>query len=99
MRESPALDVIHLLQQKGGDVRYHDPFVPSFRHEDWAMTSISDLMAEVSAADAVVIVTNHRTYDVKAILDAVSVRAGGLLVDLRNATGALGKNHPNVVKL
>ena len=94
MRESPALDVIHLLQQKGGDVRYHDPFVPAFNHDGWTMSSVTDLMGEVSAADAVVIVTNHRVYDVKAILAAAS-----LVVDLRNASGALGKNNPKVVKL
>lgn len=94
MRESPALDVIHLLQQKGGEVRYHDPYVPSFRHDGWAMESVSDLMGEVRAADAVVVVTNHKVYDIPAILDAAC-----LLIDLRNATGALGKDHPNVVKL
>jgi UDP-N-acetyl-D-glucosamine dehydrogenase len=94
MRESPALDVIHLLQQKGGDVRYHDPYVPSFRHDGWQMHSVTDLMGEVRAADAVVIVTNHRAYDFAAI-----VRDAGLVVDMRNATGALGKNNPKVVKL
>ncbi len=94
MRESPALDVIHLLQQKGANVRYHDPYVPSFQHEDWSMTSVSDLMGEVKAADAVVIVTNHRKYDYPAILEAAS-----LLVDTRNALGARGKDNPKVVRL
>jgi UDP-N-acetyl-D-glucosamine dehydrogenase len=94
IRESPALDVIHLLLQKGADVRYHDPYVPSFRHDGWTMESVSDLMAEVRAADAVVIVTNHRTYDYPAIL----VEAA-LIVDMRNALGALGKGNPKVVRL
>jgi UDP-N-acetyl-D-glucosamine dehydrogenase len=94
MRESPALDVIHLLQQKGGNVRYHDPYVPSFRHDGWAMNSVADLMGEVKAADAVVVVTNHKAYDIPVILDE-----SALLIDLRNASGLLGKNHPKVVKL
>ena len=43
MRESPALDVIHLLQQKGAlTCSYHDPYVPRFRHEDWQMQSVAN---------------------------------------------------------
>ena len=94
MRESPALDVIHLLLQKGADVRYHDPHVPSFHHEGMLMVSVSDLMAEVQAADVVVIVTNHRKYDYPAILAAAA-----LVVDTRNALGAAGKASPKVVRL
>jgi len=94
MRESPALDIIHLLQERGGDVRYHDPHVPSFDQEGWAMESVKDLMGEVGAADAVVIVTNHRAYNYSAILERAR-----LVVDLRNATGAMGTNNPKVVKL
>ena len=94
MRESPALDVIHLLQQKGADVRYHDPFVPSFRHEDWTMQSVSDLNAEIKAADVVVIITNHRQYDYAGIL-----RDAKLIVDTRNALGKAGKDSPKVVRL
>ncbi len=35
MRESPALDVIHLLRQKGAEVVYHDPYVPAISHDEW----------------------------------------------------------------
>ena len=94
LRESPALDVIHLMKSKGADVRYHDPYVPSFRHDGWSMTSVSDLLTEVRWADCVVIVTNHKIYDYPAILDAAA-----LIVDTRNALGALGKSNPKVVKL
>jgi UDP-N-acetyl-D-glucosamine dehydrogenase len=94
MRESPALDVIHLLRQKQADVVYHDPYVPSFEHDDWSMTSVQDLMAEVRAADVVVIVTNHKVYDYGAILQAAN-----LVVDTRNALGKMGKNNPKVVRL
>ena len=94
LRESPALDVIHLMKSKGADVRYHDPYVPSFRHDGWSMTSVSDLLSEVRRADCVVIVTNHKIYDYPAILDAAA-----LIVDTRNALGALGKSNPKVVKI
>jgi UDP-N-acetyl-D-glucosamine dehydrogenase len=94
MRESPSLDVILLLEQKGADVRYHDPYVPAFRHDDFAMQSVTDLDAEIKAADVVVIVTNHSKYDYAAIL-----RDAKLIVDTRNALGKAGKNSPKVVRL
>lgn len=96
MRESPALDVIHLLQEKGAVVRYHDPFVPQFKHDDWAMQSLTDeeLMPAVRSADAVVIVTNHSAYDYPAILDTAQ-----LIIDTRNALGKAGYRHPKVVRL
>ena len=37
IRESPALDIIHLLEEKGANVRYHDPHVPAFQHEGMEM--------------------------------------------------------------
>ncbi|NTV36722.1 MAG: nucleotide sugar dehydrogenase, partial [Anaerolineaceae bacterium] len=94
MRESPALDVIGLLEKKGAKVSYHDPFVPSISHDGWKKKSIPDLMEGVRSADAVVIVTNHSSYDYAAIL-----RDAQLIIDTRNATGKAGKNNPKVVKL
>jgi len=51
MQESPALDIIHLLQEKGTVVSYHDPHVPAFRHDEMAMTG----EVELDAADCVVV--------------------------------------------
>ncbi|MBI2333829.1 MAG: nucleotide sugar dehydrogenase, partial [Chloroflexi bacterium] len=64
VRESPSLDVIGLLQQKGADVKYHDPYIPHIHHEydGWQMDSVTDVMKAVKEADAVVIVTNHKGY-------------------------------------
>src|SRR5690349_11499743 len=64
MRESPAFDVIRLLEQRGAEVVYHDPFVPHFReHEHEAGSRLRHSVAltadELRAADAVVIVTDH----------------------------------------
>ncbi len=94
LRESPALDVIHLLLQKGASVSYHDPYIPHFNHDGLAMQSVVDLLGEVEAADVVVIVTNHKKYDYPAIL-----KAAKLIVDTRNALGGPGKNNPKVVRL
>lgn len=94
MRESPALDVIHLLQASGAQVSYHDPYIPAFDHDGLAMSSIENLMETVAAVDCVVITTNHRDYDYAAILNAAK-----LIVDTRNGLGALGSNNPKVVRL
>lgn len=94
MRESPALDVIHLLRQKGADVIYHDPYVPAISHDEWTLECIPDLMSEVEKVDAVVIITNHKTYDYAAILSASK-----LIIDTRNALGSAGRDNPKVVRL
>ena len=94
LRESPALDVIGLLVQKGAKVQYHDPYIPHIDHDDWEMDSVADPTAAVQEADCVVIITNHSTYDYPAIL-----KNAKLIVDTRNALGAFGKDHSNVVRL
>ncbi len=94
LRESPALDVIHLLQDKGADVVYHDPYIPHLDHDNLNLDSVSDLMDEVAKADCVAIITNHSDYDYPAILERAK-----LLVDTRNALGDAGKNNPKVVRL
>lgn len=94
LRESPALDVIGLLEQKGARVSYHDPYVPRIKHDNWERESVPDLMTAVQAADCVAIITNHKAYDYAAILKSAS-----LIVDTRNALGKLAPSHPNVVKL
>ncbi|MEA4907070.1 MAG: nucleotide sugar dehydrogenase [Anaerolineaceae bacterium] len=94
MRESPALDVLGLLQQKGADVQYHDPYVATVEHDGWKLSSVPDLMPAVRAAECVVIVSNHSCYDYPAILEAAS-----LIVDTRNALKTHGTVHPKVVRL
>ncbi|MCL4259847.1 MAG: nucleotide sugar dehydrogenase, partial [Anaerolineales bacterium] len=83
VRESPALDVIGLLQNKGAKVEYHDPYIPHIHHETegWRMDSVKDMMKSVKDSDAVVIVTNHKAYDYEAIINAAK-----FVFDSRNAT-------------
>jgi UDP-N-acetyl-D-glucosamine dehydrogenase len=87
VRESPALDIIHLLQEKGADVSYHDPFIPSVRLDDGTAESVEMTPDWLAEADCVVWVTNHSAFDTQFILDNAQ-----LVVDTRNATkGVSGK--------
>lgn len=94
LRESPALDIIHLLGQKGAEVSYHDPYISSINMDEAKMSSVSDLDSAVKAADCVVIVTNHSSYDYKKML--VDAK---LIVDARNALGLHGQVNDKVVRL
>jgi UDP-N-acetyl-D-glucosamine dehydrogenase len=94
VRESPALDIIHLLRQKGAQVSYHDPYIKSVTHNDWKLESITDYLEAVKQADCVVIVANHKSYDYEKIQNTAK-----LIVDTRNALGKKGKNDPKVVRL
>ena len=79
VRESPALDVIHLLQDKGARVSYHDPFIPTLSHEGLDLDSV-DLDPALPAADCVVVITNHSAYDWAQIAEQAQ-----LIVDTRHA--------------
>ena len=78
-RESPAIDIIRLLKEKGGKVAYHDPHVPTINDVGLAMISESDLNTSLQQADCVVIVTDHSDYDWLDIKSRAMV-----LVDTRN---------------
>jgi len=96
VRESPALDVIGLLQNKGAKVEYHDPYIPHIHHETegWRMDSVKDMMKSVKDSDAVVIVTNHKAYDYEAIVNAAQ-----FVFDSRNATRKVVEGSNKVVRL
>ena len=94
IRESPALDIIGLLLQKGAEVNYHDPYIPRITHDDWSLECVSDVEESARSADCVVIVTDHSVYDFESIMEEAS-----LIVDSRNALGDAGKHNPRVVRL
>jgi UDP-N-acetyl-D-glucosamine dehydrogenase len=79
MRESPALDVILLLKQRGSKVTYSDPFVPELRIDGGELHA-QDLMTSVAEADCTVVITDHTGVDYAAMLDSAK-----LVVDTRNA--------------
>jgi UDP-N-acetyl-D-glucosamine dehydrogenase len=94
MRESPALDVMRLLESQGADVVYHDPHVPKFREEGHEHTSVPLSDKELTSADAVVIVTDHTSVDYQRVVHLARV-----VVDTRNATAKLAKGKGRIVSL
>jgi UDP-N-acetyl-D-glucosamine dehydrogenase len=90
VRESPALSLIDLLRAKGADVRYHDPFVAEVRFDDAHTIGAGDPLSsiplsdeELTAADCVVIVTDHSDIDYGRV-----TKLSRLIVDTRNALDA-----------
>ena len=94
IRESPALDIVGLLRQKGAKVSYHDPYIPKIFHDDWELESVPDLAESAQSTDCAVIVTDHAVYDYENIFQQTP-----LIVDTRNALGEAGRSDPRVVRL
>jgi UDP-N-acetyl-D-glucosamine dehydrogenase len=80
IRESPALDIIRLLEGQGARVSYHDPHVPRFVEDGHEYCSVPLDPETVAAADLVIVVTDHRAVDY-----AMVGRRAKLIVDTRNA--------------
>jgi UDP-N-acetyl-D-glucosamine dehydrogenase len=94
VRESPALDVIRLLEADGAEVVYHDPYVPTIREDGHEWHSVELTAEELSGADVVVIVTDHKVIDFQRVVDHAS-----LVVDTRNATAKTIQTQARVVSL
>ena len=94
-RESPALDVIRLLQEDGAVVTFHDPYSNAIREEDGRIAKGVALTAKnLKAADLVVIITDHSEYDYGAI-----VKNARRILDTRNATRDVRSGRDKIVKL
>jgi UDP-N-acetyl-D-glucosamine dehydrogenase len=95
IRESPSLDVMTLLHQKGAVVRYADPYVPVLQARHWGggfeLKTDALTPAVLAAADCVAILTDHRTVDYDMVRNAAT-----LIVDTRNA---IAGDHAHVLKL
>src|SRR3972149_1408899 len=92
MRESPSLELIRILKEKGAVVDYNDPYVsvlPKLRGHDLNMKSVE--LKEISGYDCILIATNHSSYNYKWIVDNSQ-----LVVDTRNATSRIKSK--NIVK-
>jgi UDP-N-acetyl-D-glucosamine dehydrogenase len=106
VRESPALDVIRLLESHGAIVTYHDPYIATVRDESDSHDgpaagepprlrhSVPLTPATLSEADVVVIVTDHRSIDYQAVVDNAA-----LVVDTRNATATVRPSRASIVAL
>jgi UDP-N-acetyl-D-glucosamine dehydrogenase len=91
LRESPSLTIIELLREKGAIVSYNDPYFPTVgqgRH--YALNMTNTPLENLDQYDAVMIVTDHSSYDYRAIVDQAR-----LVIDTRNATK--GIDSPKIV--
>jgi len=95
-RESPSLRIIELLREEGARVEYHDPYfshLPKTRKYHFDLESV-DLSTETLAdCDAVVIATDHSTYDYPAI-----AKHARLVIDTRNATHDVLEHREKIVR-
>ena len=89
MRESPALKIIRMLRERGGEVSYHDPHVPRLRQ--LGLESV-DLDAGIAGADLAAIVTAHPELDYPALVESAS-----LMIDFRGVTREIDAD--NLVQL
>jgi UDP-N-acetyl-D-glucosamine dehydrogenase len=91
VRESPALDIMHLIMRRGASVTFSDPHIPSIRIDERTLFGIEPLAA-CEASDCTVIVTDHSSVDYQAIL-----RSCQLIVDTRNVLR--GIESENIIRL
>ena len=87
MRESPALDIIELLQRRGGVLSYSDPYVPTLQHGNVDLTSVAEADA-AKGIDCAVICTDHKAFDYAAV-----AKRFPLVVDTRNALKGMTGDH------
>ena len=88
IRESPALNVMRLLKDKGAILTYSDPYIPAIREDGFALDSLPLQNGWLGNVDCVVILTNHAEFDYAAVAESAR-----LVVDTRNAlAGARGDN-------
>jgi len=96
LRESPSLRIIELLKQNGARVDYHDPYFPRLhrmRKYDFGMVAVEPTAEALASYDAVVIVTDHSSYDYADI-----VRNSRLVIDTRNATKEVEEHRERIVR-
>jgi UDP-N-acetyl-D-glucosamine dehydrogenase len=84
VRESPALDIIRLLQADGARVLYSDPFVPQVAENGHCLQSVALTPQLLESVDVAVIVTDHKAFDYELI-----VKHASTVVDARNATAGV----------
>lgn len=82
-RESPALDILQLLEEKGAEVSYHDPYVPEIVLDHKRYQSVDLTAASLSASDIVLVTTDHARVDYDLVIEHAKI-----VVDPRNALRA-----------
>src|SRR6195256_5792416 len=96
LRESPTLKIMQLLQQRGVEFDYNDPYFPQLhkmRHYNYEeLKSVPITPQTLGSYDAVIVATDHSSYDYGAIVDAAK-----LVVDTRNATRRVTRHRDKIV--
>lgn len=87
-RESPALDIMSLLEERGASVDYHDPYVPAVDIGEHTYESTALTPESLATSDCVVIVTDHEEINIEAVVDYAP-----LVFDTRNATAGIDAEH------
>ncbi len=96
MRESPAVRLIELLQARGAEVVYHDPYVPrvpKMRQHHLDMPSVPLTAEAVEGADCVLVATDHSRIDYAWVVEKAK-----LVIDTRNACRAVKVGRERIVK-
>ena len=93
LRESPAIDIIELLLEKGVEVVYNDPYVQSFSLDERDFTSIP-WENHLAGADCAIIITDHNLYDWPTI-----IRESPIIIDTRNALKDIDIDHTRLIRL
>ena len=95
VRESPALDIMKILQQKGAHVTYNDPYVPEIALDDGKKSKSVELNSKLlMSADCVAIISDHSKYNFQWIVDKANV-----VVDTRNATKFVKNGKEKIFKI
>jgi len=94
VRESPALEIIEMLERKGAHVTYADPFTPQLILDGVKLSAVEPTAEAIAAADCVLILTNHSAFDYAAI-----AKRAALVVDTRNALRTYKPTTPSIVTL
>ena len=95
LRESPSLRIMQLLQARGARVEYNDPYIPSLpktRNYNFGLSSVDLTPERLAGYDAVLIATDHSTYDYAEI-----ARHARILIDTRNATRHIINHRDKIV--
>ncbi|MDD5423180.1 MAG: nucleotide sugar dehydrogenase [Candidatus Omnitrophica bacterium] len=93
LRESPALEIMHILQQKGANVSYYDPYLPYLKMDNMDLKCAKLGEHTLAGADCVVIITDHSSVDYKFVL-----KNSKLVVDTRNVLKNV-KDRTKIVRL
>jgi UDP-N-acetyl-D-glucosamine dehydrogenase len=97
VRESPALEIMELLQHRGAMLSYHDPYIPrlhKMRAYDFSNMSSTALTEDLlKSQDVALITTDHTNFDYQWIVDHAS-----LVIDTRNATRKVTRGREKIVR-